>query len=110
MARLLLIALMVFSLVPALGEVVEAVAHRVTTGHFAHSVPEENDLPGGDEHGCTPIAHHCGCCASQPISPPVAERVQTASVRTAETLLAIQAEDAAPRDGFRHQPYRPPIS
>jgi hypothetical protein len=64
--RVLLIAAVLSGLVPALGEAVELVVHYTATGHVAHFEPHETDLGAeGKEHGCGPIAHHCGCCVSQ---------------------------------------------
>ncbi|MDC0711534.1 hypothetical protein POL68_23895 [Stigmatella sp. ncwal1] len=66
MLRVLLIAAVIAGLVPFLGEALEMVVHYASTGHVAHFEPGETDLDAeGKEHGCGPIAHHCGCCVSQ---------------------------------------------
>lgn len=68
MPRLLLIVVLINGLAPVLGEAVELVVHYGMAGHLAHFEPGEEDL-GGDtrEHGCGPLAHHCGCCHSQSV-------------------------------------------
>ncbi|MCY1024041.1 hypothetical protein [Pyxidicoccus sp. MSG2] len=70
MLRLLLVIVLVHGLVPSLGEGVELAVHYATSGHLAHFEPGEKDLDvGNQEHGCGPVAHHCRCCASQPVLP-----------------------------------------
>ncbi|MCY1017882.1 hypothetical protein [Pyxidicoccus sp. MSG2] len=70
MLRLLLVIVLLHGLVPSLGEAVEFVVHYATSGHLAHFEPGEKDLDTGNkEHGCGPVAHHCGCCASQSVLP-----------------------------------------
>ncbi len=54
------------SLQPEVLELVETIAHRVTTGHFAHSADDDQPL-GTAEHGCSATQHHCTCCTSQPM-------------------------------------------
>src|SRR5512137_802090 len=69
--RLLLVLVLIHGLVPAFGEVAEAVVHYATTGHLAHSDADEGDLGDqGDEHGCCPTSHRCACCAPQPLVAP----------------------------------------
>jgi len=64
--RIALVILLVYGLVPALGEVLETVTHYVTEGHLAHSDADRGDLGDqGDEHGCGTTEHRCSCCASQ---------------------------------------------
>ena len=51
--RTALVILLIYGLVPALGEVAEAVTHYVTEGHLAHTAADEGDLGDqGHEHGC----------------------------------------------------------
>jgi hypothetical protein len=70
MARVLLVLLLVNGLVPSLSELVETLAHRVTAGHFAHSIEHDSDLgEQGSEHGCGTTAHLCRCCPSQHVAP-----------------------------------------
>jgi len=67
--KLMLCAMLVFGLFPGSDELVETVVHLVHDGHLPHS--EQHDLQSttedcgdSDEHGCTPLAHHCQCCFS----------------------------------------------
>lgn len=72
----LLCAMLIVGLVPGSEEVVESVSHLVHDGHLPHSkthdeVAVSEDCGGeSDEHGCTPMAHHCRCCASVAALPP----------------------------------------
>lgn len=106
--RLLLVLLLVHSLVPAFGEVAEAVVHYASTGHLAHSDADEGDLGDqGDEHGCSPTHHRCDCCTTQPVvvtpSRQVVRIAWTSSVPT-----SVVATQVAPRPPDR--PFRPPIA
>ena len=55
---------------PLSQELVEAAEHLVHDGHLPHSEAhledEAEEAHEGDEHGCTPVQHRCGCCASMP--------------------------------------------
>lgn len=75
MAKMLLCALLVFGMFPGSDELVETVVHLAHDGHMPHS--EAHDLVAAtegcgdsDEHGCTPLAHHCQCCVSLSAVPP----------------------------------------
>jgi len=72
---------------PGLPELVESIEHLVHDGHLPHSeqhaVDQHAESHQGldEEHGCTPIAHRCGCHVSAPailasgdteVSPPFA--------------------------------------
>ena len=64
--RVALVILLIYGLVPALGEVLETVTHYVAEGHLAHSEADRGDLGDqGHEHGCGTTEHRCSCCASQ---------------------------------------------
>lgn len=60
------------ALLPGWVELVENIEHLVHDGHFAHSEAHElaqaSEAPHEpiDEHGCTPVSHHCGCHTSVP--------------------------------------------
>ena len=78
--RQLCTMLLVLSLVPGLGELVESAEHVLHDGHLPHS--EQHDLAAGEEshsrdetpeHGCTPMSHHCGCHVSSPATLPSAQ-------------------------------------
>ncbi len=69
--RQILTLILVVSLLPGLAELVESVEHLLHDGHLPHSeqhegekYTESHDDSLDDEHGCTPMAHHCGCHAS----------------------------------------------
>jgi hypothetical protein len=106
--RLLLVLLLIHGLVPAFGEVAEAVVHYAATGHLAHSDADEGDLGDqGDEHGCSPTRHRCACCAPQPVVASPAGQ----GIRVAWTPIGLPPVDAArvaPRAPDR--PFRPPIA
>jgi hypothetical protein len=106
--RLLLVLVLIHGLVPAFGEVAEAVAHYATTGHLAHSEADEGDLGDqGGEHGCSPTSHRCACCAPQPfVATPARQVVRIAW--TPNRLPPAEAEQVAPRAPDR--PFRPPIA
>lgn len=106
--RLLLVLLLIHGLVPAFGEVVEAVVHFATEGHLAHSAADEGDLGDqGDEHGCSPTSHRCACCAPQPV---------VASPHGQPVRVTWVPGRLAPDDRSRavarapDRPFRPPIA
>jgi hypothetical protein len=106
--RLLLVLVLIHGLVPAFGEVAEAVVHYATTGHLAHSDADEGDLGDqGGEHGCSPTSHRCACCAPQPVvASPAGQVVRIAW--TPSRLPPAEAGQVAPRAPDR--PFRPPIA
>jgi hypothetical protein len=107
--RIALVIAIIYGLVPALGEVAEAVVHYAVEGHLAHSDADQGDLGnlGHDEHGCGTTQHHCTCCPSQDVaaratfvgSAPVAARNGAAI----EPPDLVGLHDPAP-------PRRPPIA
>lgn len=73
--RLVLCAVLAFGLFPGSDELVETVVHLVHDGHLPHSEQHDiaaasEDCGDSDEHGCTPLAHHCHCCVSLAALPP----------------------------------------
>jgi hypothetical protein len=69
--RKLLTLLLVVSLLPGLPEIVENLEHLLHDGHLPHSeqhesekYAESHDDGHDEEHGCTPMSHHCGCHTS----------------------------------------------
>jgi len=69
--RKLMTLLLAATLLPGLSEIAETIEHMLHDGHMPHSAQHEQeqiteDHHDGldDEHGCTPMAHHCGCHAS----------------------------------------------
>jgi hypothetical protein len=107
LVRALLIILLLHGLVPGLGEIVETVIHRMTTGHFAHTAGEPHD-EGSDagEHGCTPTAHRCHCCPSQPVLARLRTFFDGPSVVAVE-IASARTQGAS--DGVSASVFRPPI-
>lgn len=66
LARRLLLLVAVLGLMPGVDEIVEQVAELAEHHHLAHSVPGEAD-PLGEEHGCSPVEHHCRCHQGQSV-------------------------------------------
>ena len=51
---------------PVVIEGFENVVHLGVEGHLAHAEEDgDHHEPENPEHGCTDLAHSCGCCASQ---------------------------------------------
>jgi hypothetical protein len=106
-ARWLLILTLVSGLVPSLGEGVELVVHYAATGHLAHFQPGEADLADtGPEHGCGPLAHHCGCCHSQPVLTQAQTRLVQEPSPATERLGGDEGQAAI---GIHSRLLRPPI-
>jgi hypothetical protein len=104
---LLLVILLVNGLVPSLGEIVETVAHRVATGHFAHSEAETDLGDQGSEHGCGTTAHLCRCCPSQPVTPGLI--APALPERACDRARAAWRPDTVAAGDHRPAPFRPPI-
>jgi len=57
--------IVLWTLVPGVGEFTENLAHLVARGHTAHAVPDgDTHAPDGPEHGCSGTLHLCSCCLS----------------------------------------------
>ena len=106
--RLLLVVLLIHGMVPAFGEVAEAVVHYATSGHLAHSDADDGDLGDqGDEHGCSPTSHRCACCTPQPlVATPAGQVVRV--TWTPRRLPPAAVGQVAVRSPDR--PFRPPIA
>ncbi len=64
------LVLLLWALVPGVGEAVENTVHLVLEGHTAHAAPDgDSHTPSGPEHGCTGVMHSCSCCVSQSFLP-----------------------------------------
>ena len=60
-----LTVLLLWALVPAVGEFLENAVHLVREGHTAHAAPDgDHHDPTGPEHRCTGAVHLCSCCVS----------------------------------------------
>jgi len=58
--------ILLWTLVPGVGEFTENFVHLVMQGHTAHAVPDgDTHAPPGPEHGCNGVVHFCSCCISQ---------------------------------------------
>lgn len=105
--RALLVGLVVLGLFPGTSELVETVEHLLHDGHAPHSAAHEQVARtearhGSAEHGCSPLAHHCQCHASQIATPPVDVVVRLRSV--AGRRLAPDAKSP-----LRHRAVAPPL-
>jgi hypothetical protein len=75
---------------------------------MAHFEPGESDLDSSDrEHGCGPIAHHCGCCLSQWVVPVALLKLAQVSSEAAERILGSEQNAAI---GTSQRLLRPPIA
>jgi hypothetical protein len=112
MPRRLVVLLLLLAMVPALGEIVELVAHAAVHGDVAHAVATDDDHDeapiGTDEHGCSPVMHFCGCHASTPliaqesgIVPDVRGNVERAGIPLPRACAGIEMPTP---------PTRPPIA
>ena len=107
----MLCALLVFGMFPGSEEIAETIAHVVHDGHLPHSethdeIAASEDCDSSDEHGCTPLDHHCKCCVSASAVPPrsgIGLRFARLARRTERSTLA---ERAPPTDGVK--PFLPP--
>lgn len=106
--RVLLVALLIHGLAPAIAELGEAAVHLAWTGHAAHS-PDPGDGCGqrGPEHGCGATQHHCACCPGQAMAQPDPGGVAPADGAPRATLAVAVADPASPEPG---RLFRPPIS
>jgi hypothetical protein len=106
--RLLLILFLIQGMVPAIGEVGEAVVHYAMAGHLAHTDADQGDLgEQGDEHGCSPTEHRCTCCTAQPMV-----AAQQGSVMPSPPVVLSSVRASADRyPGLAQKPpFRPPIA
>lgn len=112
---MVLCALLVFGLIPGSDELVETVIHLVHDGHLPHSeahdeVAATEACDDSDEHGCTPLAHHCTCCASVSAVAPIPAPMGTLlRVTLRNEKYRSRAERGPPNHGVK--PFlRPPIA
>ncbi len=112
--KLVLCAFLVFGLLPGSDEVVETIAHLVHDGHLPHSTAHDDveaseDCDASDEHGCTPLAHHCQCCVSIAALP---EWTQPGPplVLAAVRELSRSGSDRGPPSASVEPFFRPPIT
>ena len=112
--RQLLTFVLVVSLMPGLGELLENGEHLLHDGHLAHTSSHEGEEHTAThealaaEHGCTPVTHMCPCHVSIPVLvPDQFELVQVASAAVQpgaiESEQRLVTRASAP-------PVRPPIA
>lgn len=109
--RLVMSALLVLGLFPGGDELVETVAHLLHDGHLPHSDTHERvaateDCGGSDEHGCTPLAHHCGCCLSLVALPPALPDLLPSPLQASRDPYRSPHERGPPNAGVK--PFLPP--
>ena len=105
LAALGVTALLVWALVPGVGELLENALHFAQEGHFAHAAPDgDHHDPPSPEHGCAGAVHLCSCCVS--VSFLAAHSATNAPALTSVDLVAIDAThlSIASADGV----FRPP--
>jgi hypothetical protein len=89
--------------IPGVGELFEDAAHLVLDGATDHG--EHEPCP---EHGCTPTAHHCSCCASAVVAQLVSHPAPIAPVVAGEALEWPSEERERP--GIARRISRPPAA
>lgn len=115
MLRVLVCALLVFGLMPGAEELVESAAHLLHDGHLPHSEAHDEVAATEDcdsdckEHGCTPLAHHCKCCASASAVPP-RNMSPDRPVRAARTEKYASISERGPPNAGVKPFLRPPIA
>lgn len=110
----LLALLLVVSLLPGLPELLESVEHLLHDGHMPHSEQHESEqlaeshgTHADQEHGCTPMAHHCGCHISMAGILPGAAALQVQ--RLLELQPSLLSFEPRPQSRANAPPTRPPI-
>lgn len=96
-------------MMPASGEIIEALVHFASHGDYAHSDDGKHEKPGAaDEDGCSPLFHACACHASA---------VTTAAAAVDVDLATPPATAAGQLASFLRlgrsaepPPHRPPIA
>ena len=100
-----LTVLLVWALVPAVGEFFENAAHFLREGHTAHAAPDgDHHDPAGPEHRCTSAFHLCSCCVSLSCLPTYT--ATNTSVQSSGELFALVSAPVSGLSG--HGIYRPP--
>lgn len=112
MLRAIVSALLALSLMPGVDAAVASFVHLVHDGHFLHTdahdaVAASEECPSDcSEDGCTPLAHHCSCCATVfALAPAGAPSSRAERAPTTEKYRA-NAERSPPNAGV--EPYLPP--
>ncbi len=113
--RKLLTLFLVVSLLPGLPEIVESLEHLLHDGHLPHSEQhdsvehaETHDEGLADEHGCTPMAHHCGCHISMPGV--LADGAMKHSPRVPTAEMRPSGTESTPLSRANAPPTPPPIA
>lgn len=108
----LLVALLILGSSPGVEPIVASVADRVhdvvvgwSDADGATAAVDDCD----DGHGCTPLAHHCPCCASVSALPPRAALPERRVV-VVEDETYPRPTDRGPPRGVAKPDLRPPIA
>jgi len=106
--RFLVAIVLLLSFTPGISEVIEAAVNLVAqTDLLEHASDSDRDRPC-DEHGCTPLAHHCSCHPN--VSAQVASREVPAARIPAVRQLDPRAVANAAGRAYEPPPLRPPIA
>jgi hypothetical protein len=106
-ARTLIAVVLLFTMTPASGEILENAVHLILAGHTAHALADETHQPDEPEHGCSGPFHVCPCHSPTPLTAPgVTSALGSPAPR--ESRAAGWAE-AGPFDGYLDGVFRPPI-
>lgn len=117
--RQLLALVLMLSLLPGLVELVENVEHLLHDGHLAHGAQHDQERSADkhadghdqgldDEHGCTPMAHHCGCHSSAPAM--LADAAPDLDRAVVHEERRLSGADQTPISRANAPPTRPPIA
>lgn len=107
--RKILVLLLLFTLTPSASELVETVAHVALHGDYVHADDGRHpSSPAGDEHGCSPLFHTCGCHSNALGATTVAQALKTAAPppRDATVDAPATSHEREPEP----PPHRPPIA
>lgn len=114
--RQLLTLLLVITLMPGVPELLEAVDHLAHEGHLAHSTAhselehhEHDEASIEAEHGCTTLAHTCGCHVSMPAVLTAQSEAESSRVLLIEASQPLEREQSL-TSWANAPPVRPPIA
>ena len=97
--------LLLWALVPAVGELIENAVHFAEEGHAAHAAPDgDQHDPLDTEHGCAGAVHLCHCCASMSVLLTHSVAVSPTQVSEQLPVLASDEVPALLFGGVYHPP------
>jgi hypothetical protein len=112
--RQLLTFVLVLSLMPGFGELLENGEHLLHDGHLAHTSSHEGEehTAGHEalaaEHGCTPVTHMCPCHVSIPALVP--DKFELVPIVSAAVQAGAIESEQRPVTRANAPPVRPPIA